>query len=84
MTLQELAQNTIDLEYPGRDLETAKNEANLRALEMLEVIGALEEQLQRTQYQLDNAIQNYHAADQACIIFENAINETEETLEEIK
>lgn len=74
-TLQEHAEHTLNIEYPGRTLEAAQVEANQRSYDYCNRIWELQDQLQHTQYLLDQATYEYHEAVRAANLFENALNE---------
>ena len=75
MELQEQAQHTIDIEYPGMNLLQAYSAANERLLEKLSEMQDLEAEIKHARYLLDQATYEYHEASRAANLFENALNE---------
>lgn len=77
MNLKEQAQNTLDLEYPGKTMEEARvlagdqsYDAYLKRQELVKQIDALHDQL-------DATMDEYNRAYRAMHLFENALHEEE-------
>ncbi len=75
MNLQELAQATINIEFPGMTLHEAATVAADRTLSFFREMSALEAKLLSLKYQLDEVTDAFHSSRRACSLFENAIDE---------
>lgn len=76
--LQDKAEHTLNIEYPGRTLIDALAEARERSVDMALRMHELHDRLLDAQYQLDQATSDYHDAERACNLFENALNDQDE------
>ncbi len=75
MRLQEQAVHTLNIEYPGRTMETALLEAKERSFLALTRIQELEAEIQRTEFLLAEIRQEYGDAIRAESLFENVLLE---------
>ena len=75
--LQQQADQTQRLEYPGHTLDSARLEAGDRAYQASLLIHELKQQLFHIQYCLDQATDNFHSATRAENLFLNALDDLE-------
>ncbi len=74
-TLQDQAQQTIDIEFRGMSLDTALLAAQERIYIAKTHIAAFDTALQQAQYNLDQVTCDYHDAVRAAHLLQNAIDE---------
>lgn len=73
MKLAELAEHSINIEYPGRDLESALDEARERSSDALQTLRSIEEQILNLTHQAYDAEAQYFQASREANLFENAL-----------
>lgn len=78
MKLQDAANHTLSIEYPGLTLEQGLIAAGLRVDDTYNSIQELEQELSRMQFVLDEQRQALHEANQAATLFLNALEERDE------
>lgn len=75
MNLQELAEHTLNIEFPGRSLEEGLSEAENRAYALSVRIHALRDVVQQAEFNLSQVEQEYFEADRALQVLKNALAE---------
>jgi hypothetical protein len=73
--LIEIAEATVNIDYPGKTMEEAQLLAESKAIESIELIHKLRHDLNAIQFSLDEATAQYHEHVRNAQLLENALNE---------